>query len=99
MMQIGLTSFSVTLEAEHDLWCAIPPSCNILGHITSVLFRILRETSGEAEIANLQLAIGIDEQIAWLEISVQHVCRMNVLQSTENLINERLEVGVGQRLA
>lgn len=53
---------------EHNLWCAIPTRRYIFGHEpTRALFgqfRVGLESAREAEIANLELAVGVDEQVA-----------------------------------
>jgi len=64
------TRFGVVLEAQHDLGRAIPSSRDILGHVASILLRVDREASGEAKVANLELAVGIDEQVTRLEITM-----------------------------
>lgn len=46
----------------------------------------------------LQLTVGINEQVSGLQVTVQHVGRVDVLESTQNLIQKVLEVGVGERL-
>lgn len=68
--QLTLTSFCVVLEAEHDLGRAIPSRCDVLSHVPRVFLGVNREASREPEIANLQLAVGVDEQIARLEVAV-----------------------------
>jgi hypothetical protein len=37
------------------------------------------EPSSQTKVTDLQLAVGIDEQVSRLEISVQHVGRVDVL--------------------
>ena len=96
---IPLTRFRVGLEAQHNLRSTIPARSNVFGHIPCILIRVLGEASSETEIANLQFAVGIDQQIAWLQISMEHVGRVDVLQSTENLIDEGLEVRIGKWLS
>lgn len=88
------TGFGVTLETQHDLWSTIPPSGNILGHVPSILLRIRRESSCKTEVADFEFTIGINEQIPWLQISMQDICRMDVFQPTQDLIDEGLEVSV-----
>jgi hypothetical protein len=39
------------------------------------------EPSCETEVAYLQLAIGVDEQVAWFQVPVQDVGRVDVLPS------------------
>ena len=37
------------------------------------------EPSGQSKIANLELAIGIDQQVPWLQITMNHIGRVDVL--------------------
>ena len=83
-----LTGFGIALEAQHDFGRTIPSSRNILGHVASVLLRIHGEASSKAKVANLELAVCVDEQVAWLEISMQNIGRVDILQTTEDLIDE-----------
>ena len=92
------TGFGVVLEAEHDLRRAIPSRGDILGHEPGILLGVDREASREAKVADLELAIRIDQQVARLEIAVQHVGRVDVLESAQDLVDEGLEVGVGEGL-
>ena len=86
------------MEAQHDLRSPIPASGDVFSHVTCVLLGVLRETSGKTEIANLELAISVDEQISGFQVSVQDVRRMDVLETTKDLVDEGLEMGVGQGL-
>ena len=93
------TSFGVALEAEHDLGRTVPPCSDILGHVTGVLVGVNRKATGEAKVGNLELAVCVDEQVARFEVTVENVGRVDVLETTEDLVDERLEVSVGQGLA
>lgn len=96
---IARTGFRVRLEAEHDFRRSVPSRCNVFGHVSCVLFRVHTEASRQTEIANLELAVGVDEQVAGLQVTVEDVCGVYVLQTAENLVNEGLEVCVGQWLS
>lgn len=92
------TSFRVTLETQHDLGCTIPSGCNILGHVPRIFLRVHRETSGQSKIANLQLTIGIDQQVTRFQIAMENVGRVNIFQTAEDLVDEGLEMCIGERL-
>ena len=92
------TSFGVALEAQHNLWCSVPSSRDVLGHVASILLRVDGETSRQTEIANLELAVGINEQVTRLQISVKHVGGVDILETAKNLVDEGLEVSIGKRL-
>ena len=92
------TGFGVALEREHNLWSTVPSCSDVFRHVPSILLGVDRETSREAEIANLQLAIGIDEQVSRLQVTMEDIGRVDVFQSTQNLVDKGLEVGVGEGL-
>ena len=87
----------VIRKAEHDLRCAVPPRRDVLGHET-LLLRLV-EPAREPEIADLELAVRVHEQIARLEIAVQHVGRVDVFETAERLVNEGLEMRIREGLA
>ena len=82
----------IVCKAEHNLRCAIPPRRDIFGH-EPLLLRLI-EPARKPKIANLEFAVRVDEQVSRLEIAVQHVGRVDVFQTAERLVNERLEVRV-----
>lgn len=93
------TGFGVALEAQHNLGRAVPARRHVLSHVARVLLRVHRKTTSQSKIADLELAVGVDEQVARLEVAVQHVGRVDVLQTAQDLVDEGLEVGVGEGLA
>ena len=93
------SAFSTThiiRKAEHDLGRAVPPRRDVLGH-EALLLRLV-EPAREPEITNLEFAVRVHEQVAGLEIAVQHVGRVDVFQAAERLVDEGLEVRVRQGL-
>ena len=89
------TGFCIALEAQHNLWRAIPSRCDVFCHVACVLFGIDGEASCQTKVGNLQLAVGIDEQVTRLQITMKDVGRVDVLETAKYLVNEGLEVGVG----
>ena len=87
----------VVRKAKHDLRGAVPPRRDVLGH-EALLLRLVKPAR-EPKVANLQLAVRVHEQVARLEVAVQHVGRVDVLQAAERLVDEGLEVRVRERLA
>lgn len=100
MRRVALThtGFGVALEGEHNLWSTVPSCSYVFRHVPSILLGVDGETSREAEIANLQLAIGIDEQVSRLQVTVKDIGRVDIFQSAQNLVDKGLEVGVGEGL-
>ena len=92
-------------KAQHDLWRTVPSRRNILRHeslirssASSVTTTTGTVSASQTEVANLELAIGIHQEVAWLEITMENVCGMDVFETAQGLIDEGLEVGVGKRL-
>ena len=93
----------IVSKAEHDLRCPIPASGHVFRHETLITGGFGGSSTrsvapGQAKIADLEFTISIDEQISGLQISVKNISGMNVLQATEGLINEGLEVSIGEWL-
>ena len=54
--------------------------------------------SGQSEIADLQIASRVQQQVRGLEVTVQHVGGVDVLQAAEDLVQEVADVVVAQTL-
>lgn len=61
----------VVLPGQHDLRRAVVSSGDVAGHL-GVLF------SGQAKVTNFQVAVIVDQNVAWLEVAVNDSGRMNV---------------------
>lgn len=92
-------------EAQHDLGCTVPTSSYILGHKTLIggaasvgVAATGTVTASKTEITDLELTIGVDEKVTGLEVTMKNIGGMDVLEAAESLVDEGLEVGVGQRL-
>lgn len=74
-----------------------------LGHPELLVLRSLARdglvSSRESKVTNLQLAVTVDEQVARLEVAMDHVSRVDVLDAAEELVEEELDVQVAERLA
>lgn len=89
----------VVLETQHNLRRSIPPRSNVLCHeasscLLTSCFWVRLESSGQAKVANLELTVGIDEEVSRFQISMQHTGGVDVLETTQRLVDEALEVGV-----
>lgn len=69
------TSNVVLLPGEHDLGGAIVARGDVARHLG------VRET-GEAKVANLEIAVLVDEDVGRLEVTVHHAGGMNVFETT-----------------
>lgn len=65
----------VFLPGEHDLGSSVISGGNVTRHL-----RVL--DSGEAKVANLEIAVLVDEDVAGLEIAVDDAGRMHVLETS-----------------
>lgn len=65
----------ILLPCKHDLWSSVVSCRDISCHL-----RILN--TSETEIADLKIAVLVDEDVAGLEITMNDACRVNIFQST-----------------
>lgn len=65
----------VFLPCEHDLRCTVVTGGNVTGHL-GVLY------AGQAEIADLQIAVLVYENVTGLQITVHNASRVDVFQTT-----------------
>lgn len=73
----------VLLPGEHDLGRAVVPGGHVAGHL-----RVL--DTGEAEVADFQVTVLVDEDVAGLEVAVDDARGVHVLQASEDLVQEVL---------
>lgn len=97
---------AIVRKAQHDLRRAVPPRGDVLRHEALVgrAALLLGGAVGggvaarEAEVADFELAVGVDEEVAGLEVAVEDVGGVDVFEAAEGLVDEGLEVGVRERL-
>ena len=70
----------VFLPCEHDLRGTVITGGNVTGHL-GVLY------TGQAEIADLQIAVLVDENVTGLQITVHNASRVDVFQTTLSLVS------------
>ena len=87
----------VLLESKHDFRCTIPASGDVFGHETLVVLGTGGGTC-ETEIADLQIAIRVEEQVRRLEITVEDVGGVHSLKCAESLVDKVLAVVVRKLL-
>lgn len=80
----------IVRKAEHDLWSTIPPCGNVLGHeapaLLSIYPRSSLEATSQSKVADLQLAVGVDEEIPWLQVAMEDVGGMDILKAAKRLV-------------
>lgn len=70
--------YIILLPCKHDLWCSVVSCRDISGHL-----RILN--ASKTEIADLEVTVLVDENVAGLEITMNDSCRVDIFQSTLEL--------------
>ncbi len=78
----------ILLPGEHDLGCTIVPRRDVAGHL-----RILN--SGEAEVADLQVAVLVDQDVAGFQVSVDDAGGVDVFQAALGTCQLRLGCYMG----
>ena len=90
----------IVSKAQHDLWRSIPPGGNVFSHEALVGTSLgtgpspRRVPSCKTEVADLEFAVGVNQEVARLEVTMNNVSRVNVLETAKGLINKRLEMSV-----
>lgn len=62
----------------------------------SVMLQVSPPRSSQA--VYLEIAIGIQEQVAWFKVAVQHVSRMHAFEGTQSLVDKVLAMIITQIL-
>jgi hypothetical protein len=96
--KIHLTGFCITLETQHDLGRSIPPRSDVFCHETDIGFGIVAESSCQTEITNLEFTIRIHQQVAWLQVAVEDIGRVDIFESSTELVDKVLEMSIRQGL-
>ncbi len=94
------THLSVLLKCEHDFWGAIPAGRDVFCHEARLGPRRLRGLNGarKAEVADLEVTIGVEKEVRRLEVAVDDVCRVQRLERAQILIDKVLCVVVREVL-
>mmetsp|Transcript_33334 Transcript_33334/g.99266 ORF Transcript_33334/g.99266 Transcript_33334/m.99266 type:complete len:427 (-) Transcript_33334:1908-3188(-) len=83
----------VVFTRQQQLRRAVPPRDNVLSHVAC-----FGACACKPKITDLEVARCIEQQVAWLQIAVQHVGTVHVLQATQHLVDEILVMLVRQWL-
>lgn len=86
------THLRVLFERQHDFGSSVPPCGYVFRHETSLCARWLGGLDGtcETEVTDLEVAVGVEEEIGGLEIPMNNIRRMQRLQCAECLVDEVL---------
>ena len=83
----------VFFERQHDFRGPVPPGGDVFGHESRIIVGA-RRGPRETEIADFQVAIGIQQQVGRFQVAVKNVRRMHGLECAEGLVNEVLAMVV-----
>ena len=92
----------VLFPTGHDLGRAIPPRRDVVGqdgvgrHRHHFVVRWVQLCPGQTEIAYLEVAVLIKEQVARLEVAMQDARAVDVLETAQELVQEILVMLVRQ---
>ena len=86
------THLGVHLEGQHDLWGAVPAGSDVFRHNTNFLAcgDAGLDASSQPEVADLEVAVGIEEEVSRLQVTMNNIGTVDGLQGPESLINEIL---------
>ena len=88
----------VVLVLDEELGRAVPPRHDVLGEAEVLRLGLGVDRPREAEVADLEVAVLVDEEVARLEVAVEHVREVDRVDAAEDLVQEVLVVLVGERL-
>ena len=88
----------VVLVLDEELGRAVPPRHDVLGEAEVLRLGLGVDRPREAEVADLEVAVLVDEEVARLEVAVEHVREVDRVDAAEDLVQEVLVVLVGQGL-
>ena len=79
----------VSVSREHELWRTVPACYDMLGHDRRSL---LRHLAGETKIGDTKVAVFRDEEVSWLQITVDDSIVVRKAKAAKKLEKEVLEV-------
>mmetsp|Transcript_7065 Transcript_7065/g.28699 ORF Transcript_7065/g.28699 Transcript_7065/m.28699 type:complete len:582 (-) Transcript_7065:145-1890(-) len=83
-------------EAPAQLRGAVPPGGDVVRPEHGRRSAVVKRRSRQAEVANLELAIRVGQDVLGLQVPVVHVRGVNVLEPSQQLVEEELVVLVRQ---
>lgn len=66
--------------------------------IACMATHLVRHSARQTKVTNREVAVGVDEQVRRLQVSMQHVGAVDVLEATQQLVDKVLQVLVRQSL-
>ena len=89
---------SVLAPGKNDFRCAVPSRGNIVCQACRRCHQSVDIGTCQAKVTDFQIAVGVNQQISRLQITMQDSTGVNVFQTAKDLIEEKLYVLVAQNL-
>ena len=89
---------SVLAPGEDDFWCTVPSCGNIVSQAGRWRHQGIDISTCQAEVTDFQIAIRVNQQISWFQITMQYSTRVHIFQPAKDLVKEKLNVLVAQNL-
>mmetsp|Transcript_69371 Transcript_69371/g.187542 ORF Transcript_69371/g.187542 Transcript_69371/m.187542 type:complete len:334 (-) Transcript_69371:17-1018(-) len=92
-----VNTFSVRGGAEEQLGGAVPARGDVVReHRVRARVALLSDAAREPKIADLHLAVGVQQDVRGLDVAMEHLARVHVLQRLQQLVDDVLLVNVLQ---
>lgn len=82
-------------RVQDDFRRAVPPGDDVFGQSR----RGLLVASSQAEVADLQVTVLVQQKVRWLKVAMDDVRRVHIIGALENLMHKVLHVVVREILA
>mmetsp|Transcript_4134 Transcript_4134/g.6219 ORF Transcript_4134/g.6219 Transcript_4134/m.6219 type:complete len:252 (-) Transcript_4134:107-862(-) len=92
----NINTFGVLGRTKQNFWCAVPARGNIISQHWICCCVKRRNRTREAKISQLEKTLRVEQQVAWLDITMNHFSRMHVFERFEQLIHDVLFVNIFQ---
>ena len=94
----NVNSCSVLSPRQDHLWRSVPPCRNIVGKGGRWRHEGVNVGPCQSKVTNFQIAVAVDKQIPWLQVPMQNSTRMDIFESSQNLVKEELDVFIAENL-
>ena len=85
----------VTGGSEQDLWSSVPAGGDVVGQHGGGASGV-GDRPAETEVAHFDVAVGVEEDVGGLDVSVEELGRVKVLESLEQLPGDVLLVNISE---
>lgn len=83
---------------ENHFRSSIPARCDVVGERGLRGHQRVNIGARQSKVANFEVAVAVDEQVAGLQVAMEDTARVDVLKASQNLVQEELNVLVAEHL-